>query len=376
MKSSLSSQLLNQTLINNLDVNKRYLLAVSGGVDSCSLYHLMDNLGYDFILVHINHHTRGSENALEQMLVENMAKRDQRPYVVADFYYNHVGNFHDQARNFRLKTYHYLVNHYQLDGVVLAHHLDDNWETIMMHQDAILPSFLKPKTKLDNGLNIYRPLLDVSKENIIDYAKNSGIIWYEDSSNKKDIYTRNFYRLNCKKNIKEKRIIINEIVDRYQQYQKYLTKSFNLKTLRSMEDKNLYLYAQLRKSNCHHLSTKLIVSINQALDGQGYKEFVLPHNHKLYQVYEQLIVDAKFPEPTGIVIDGGNNLSINGYNISSSKYQVTDITNHDVIKHNDIKKIKRKMLKAKIPRPLRDSWPIKINNEYKFISLVNQHDIY
>lgn len=376
MKSSLSSQLLNQTLINNLDVNKRYLLAVSGGVDSCSLYHLMDNLGYDFILVHINHHTRGSENALEQMLVENMAKRDQRPYVVADFYYNHVGNFHDQARNFRLKIYHYLVNHYQLDGVVLAHHLDDNWETIMMHRDAILPSFLKPKTKLENGLNIYRPLLDVSKENIIDYAKNSGIIWYEDSSNKKDIYTRNFYRLNCKKNIKEKRIIINEIVDRYQQYQKYLTKSFNLKTLRSMEDKNLYLYAQLRKSNCHHLSTKLIVSINQALDGQGYKEFVLPHNHKLYQVYEQLIVDAKFPEPTGIVIDGGNNLSINGYNISSSKYQVTDITNHDVIKHNDIKKIKRKMLKAKIPRPLRDSWPIKINNEYKFISLVNQHDIY
>lgn len=372
----MSSQQLKQKLKNNLDVNKRYLLAVSGGVDSCSLYHLMDDLGYDFMVVHVNHHTRGSENALEQVLVENMAKRDQRPYVVADFYYRNIGNFHDQARQFRLNTYHYLVKHYRLDGVVLAHHLDDNWETIMIHQEAILPSFLRTKTTLENGLNIYRPLLDISKENIIDYAQNSGIIWYEDSSNKKDVYTRNFYRLNCRKNYKEKRIIINEIVDRYQLFQKYLTKNFNLKTLRSVEDKNLYLYAQLRKSNCYHLSTKLIESINQALDGQGYKEFALPHNHKLYQVYEQLIVDAKFPKPTGIVVDSGNNLTINGYNISSSKYQVTDITNYDVIKQNDIKKIKRKMLKAKIPRPLRDSWPIKINNEYKFISLVNQHDIY
>lgn len=343
----------------------KYLLAVSGGVDSCSLYHLLKKHNVDFMVVHINHHTRASANSLEQQLVEQMGADDQRQVIVADFYYNphqKPYNFHAQARNFRLKTYQWIVKHYHLKGVILAHHLDDNWETIMMNKNAILPRMLLPKTIGKDGLIIYRPLLDWSKENIINYALNNGIIWYEDSSNASDKYLRNFYRHHYQVSEAQKRALIMENKARFMLYYDYQCCGFDYHTLRKSSDQALYLYAQLTKAGLNHISHRQVRMIIQGLDGCGVKCFNLDAKHKLYQIYNQLVINPRFPKPSGNVIRIKSTRVFNGYRLSfDSPTLVTDLTNPNLasVKHQ----LRRQMIKLKIPQPLRQSWPIMVIDE-------------
>ena len=99
-----------------LDKKKKYLIAVSGGVDSMCLLHYLNEDGFNLEVVHINHQTRGMENQKEQELVEAFC--DMNNINIYTYKFKHEGNnFHDQARKFRDRTFYELVKKHKMAGV-------------------------------------------------------------------------------------------------------------------------------------------------------------------------------------------------------------------------------------------------------------------
>ena len=189
-----------------LDSKKCYLLAVSGGVDSCVLFDLLIKNNINFQVVHINHHTRGLENEQEQHLVEMMCQENQIKLHLYN-YRHQDGNFQQKARLFRLNNYNNIIKQEKLDGVILAHHLDDQVENILMNSKKIGYKLMEEITNYEQ-IKIYRPLLNYLKKEIINYAKINNIKYLEDSSNKLEKYKRNYYRLNNNLSDDEKRLLV------------------------------------------------------------------------------------------------------------------------------------------------------------------------
>ena len=107
------------------------------------------------------------------------------------------GNFQSIARKKRYEFFSDIAVKEKLDYLLLAHHADDNLETILMRflKSSSIKGYagIEELTKCDN-YSIYRPLLKVSKKDIYNYASKENIKFYEDESNRELDYTRNRIR--------------------------------------------------------------------------------------------------------------------------------------------------------------------------------------
>lgn len=171
------------------------LIAVSGGVDSMVLSHLMTTAGYNFKVAHINHNTREGESQRDADFVTSYFENSGIKVHHTSFEFSGLGNFHDEAHKFR---YTYLQS-LGSDLIMTAHHQNDNLETVLINilngrsTDGIPPI---------NGVFV-RPLLPFSKQQILSYAADNGIPYVEDSSNLKNDYLRNYLRNNFLASINE-----------------------------------------------------------------------------------------------------------------------------------------------------------------------------
>lgn len=182
--------------------NSRFIVAVSGGVDSVVLAHILKDLGFDFIIAHCNFHLRGEESNRDENFVKDFAKRLEKSITCKDF---DTVNYADEcklsieeaARELRYKWFRELAEEHKLGEKPLpffvAHHANDNIETVLMNffrgcgiagLHGILP--------INNG--IYRPLLFAKRKDIISYALSHQLEWVEDSTNIEEKYRRNFLR--------------------------------------------------------------------------------------------------------------------------------------------------------------------------------------
>lgn len=177
---------------------KRFLIAVSGGIDSMVALHLFQQLKMDFAVAHCNFNLRRSESDEDEQFVKNYCKINNIPFFIQSFdtkKYAEENNLSIQvtARNIRYEWFYNLLAIEKLDFIVTAHHQDDTIETFLIN--------LTRGTGLD-GLTgipeindkIVRPLLSFSREEIENYAKENTIKWREDSSNSSDKYLRNKIR--------------------------------------------------------------------------------------------------------------------------------------------------------------------------------------
>lgn len=183
---------------NILDVNKRYLLAISGGIDSVVLAHLMHRAGFKVSLLHCNFQLRGKESDEDEVFVRQLAQRLDCAVHVKVFetetYMKAQGmSLQMAARELRYDWFEQMNKEKQTDGVVVAHHADDQLETILLN--------LLRGTGIEGlyGMSerrgcIVRPLLSFSRKEIQQYLRNESLDWREDSSNQKTIYKRNFIR--------------------------------------------------------------------------------------------------------------------------------------------------------------------------------------
>ncbi|MBQ8292953.1 MAG: tRNA lysidine(34) synthetase TilS [Bacilli bacterium] len=178
--------------------NKSVLVAVSTGVDSTVLLDLVLKIKTikKVVVAHVNHQKRIQSNDEERYIKTFCEKNNISCYSIK-LPKDHTGNFQEWARNARYDFFNELMQKEKLQVLLTAHHADDNLETILMR--FIKGSSLKgyagiSKMITEKGYNIYRPLLNLSKEDILTYAKENNLKYFEDASNKEDDYTRNRIR--------------------------------------------------------------------------------------------------------------------------------------------------------------------------------------
>ncbi|WP_430928099.1 tRNA lysidine(34) synthetase TilS [Polaribacter marinivivus] len=176
----------------------KLLIAISGGVDSVVLFHLLHKLNYDVSLAHCNFKLRGKESDLDEEFIKNLNQISSNQIFTIIFDTEKYAKEHKlstqiAARELRYNWFQKLITEHKFEYVLTAHHADDNLETFLIHltRGSGLDGFTGiPKV---NG-NIVRPLLAFSRKEILNYAKDHDIEWREDASNASNKYIRNKIR--------------------------------------------------------------------------------------------------------------------------------------------------------------------------------------
>ncbi len=183
--------------------NKDHLfLACSGGVDSVVLAHLLHAAGFSFELLHCNFNLRGEESMRDESFVRKLAVELNVSVFVKSFDTKSemalLGmGVQEAARKFRYDWFSEMINSKNERGLnallLTAHHLNDQAETIAMN--FFRGTGIAGMHGMSNKINhVVRPLLSISRKEILDYASLHSIIWAEDSSNDDVHYTRNLFR--------------------------------------------------------------------------------------------------------------------------------------------------------------------------------------
>ena len=177
---------------------KTYLLAVSGGVDSMVLAYLFQASGFNFQIAHINYHLRNEDSNLDQKLVSKFCERYKIPfhlYEVSENDKKPENSIQNWARELRYQFFRKIQKEKNLEFIVTAHHLNDQLETFIINLSKA--SGIKGLSGIPaNENNIIRPLLNFSKHEIYEFAKDNDIEFREDKSNQKTDYLRNKVRHN------------------------------------------------------------------------------------------------------------------------------------------------------------------------------------
>jgi len=172
---------------------KKYLVAVSGGIDSMVLLDLMLKSGLDIAVAHCNFKLRGKNSDADMEWVKEICKKNNIPFYGKICPVNKTENIQLAARRLRYEWFDELRKKHAFDYLLTAHHADDNLETFFIN--LFRGSGLKGLTGIHETESIKRPLLNFTREEIEKYAVAQQIKWREDASNRTDAYLRNAIRL-------------------------------------------------------------------------------------------------------------------------------------------------------------------------------------
>jgi tRNA(Ile)-lysidine synthase len=183
---------------------QKIIAAVSGGADSVVMLDLLAReagaLGMTIIVAHFNHQLRGEESESDEAHVGQLARHYGFEFYVeraatADIAKHNKQGIQEAARNLRYAFFNGLLLSSGFDRVATAHNADDNAETVLMNL------FRGAGVQGLSGIPVYRedrkiirPLLFATRFEIEQYALHEGLEFRKDSSNEKDVYSRNYVR--------------------------------------------------------------------------------------------------------------------------------------------------------------------------------------
>lgn len=300
-------------LFRHLQISKgaRILVAVSGGMDSVALLHLLRNAEIDSGVAHANFKLRGDESDSDELFVKNLADSFGRPFYCKHFDTEHFAQKEGistqmAARQLRYAWFEEIADEGRWEFVATAHHMDDQIETFFIN--------LLRGTGI-SGLKgiparsgrIIRPLLTFYRSDIESWVKTHRLDYREDSSNYKTDYLRNRIRHHLVPVLDELQPSFRKImagnIDHLTAAEAFFRDGVNemIKTLlRKTEAETKISVPGLKQSGYGQLllheilqplsfSTTQTQQIWQALDGQAGKTFY-SHTHRLVKDRDQLIV--------------------------------------------------------------------------------------
>ena len=183
-----------------VDKEKKYIVALSGGADSvCLLLKMLDE-GRHVEAAHCNFHLRGAESDRDESFVVSLCSRLGVPLHRAHFDTREYASLHKvsiemAARTLRYDYFEKLRRDIGAEAILVAHHRDDNVETVLMNMVRGTGIRGVAGIRPRNG-HILRPLLDMSRSDIEAYLRERGETYVTDSTNLEDEATRNKFRLN------------------------------------------------------------------------------------------------------------------------------------------------------------------------------------
>lgn len=353
----------------------KYVIAVSGGVDSMYLAHMLAQKNQAAAFVHINHHTRGEANILEQELVLKTGNYYNIPVYIYD--YHHQGrNFQQEARNFRYQKLCEVAENYDRK-IAVAHHLDDQLENCLVSTHLVKSNIMSYRNKYQDCY-VYRPLLALRKSKIYELAKSQGIMYYEDISNDSLNYNRNINRNN----------LLGSEVRSYAQkiyILENLKKNFVSKSETTLSRKYLIPKStQFRYSAIYNLikqydrsisvKNKQLIAINSLIEKNKNSKYQVANCVELFIEYDKIYMSASIQQfETSSNLKVGKNIfnGIEFYSSTSSGSIRTWISGDKVKIKSGHKKISRLFIDNKIDPSMRKKWPIVINNNGDIIHIPN-----
>ena len=178
----------------------KLLLAISGGIDSVILAHLLHKLQINFALAHCNFKLRFEDSDKDAAFVLHLAEQlgvqcHSISFDTTTYAETHKLSTQMAARELRYNWFDELMNEEQYDYVLTAHHTNDNIETVLINltRGSSLSGLVGiPEI---NG-RIVRPLLPFTRDEIEHFTITNNIAWREDESNQSTKYFRNKIRHN------------------------------------------------------------------------------------------------------------------------------------------------------------------------------------
>ena len=403
------------------DINIKYgdsvVLGVSGGPDSMALLHLMTRLkkalDIEVVCAHVNHNTGRPGQFEEQKFVERFCKQNNIVFETLTIDDYGDDNFHNEAHSKRYNYFDKLVKQYNAKYLLTAHHGDDLIETILMR--IVRGSTLRgysgfSKVVKKNGYKIVRPLIQVTKEEILEYNKKNNIKYALDSSNFKDVYTRNRFRKYIVPQLKKEDINVHKKFYKFSktllEYNEFIDKIVNSK-IKEIYPNNVLNIEKFRNED------KIIQQkvIYHTLENTYQDDLMLitdKHVDILLDVIKSKRSNVKVHLPNGVqaiksydtLVLSTINREVNSYDIELNKFvnlpngknievvKDTKLTNNFVCRLNSKeislplhvrsrqngdkilikgmigkKKINDVFIDCKIPMDERDKWPIVVDND-------------
>ncbi|MFV0311694.1 MAG: tRNA lysidine(34) synthetase TilS [Dysgonomonas sp.] len=179
---------------------EKIIVGVSGGADSVALLDILHSFGLECVVAHCNFHLRGEESNRDAFFVEELCKKYNLKYERIDFdteAYAAINSVSIEmaARELRYNWFEQLRVIHMADKIAVAHHRDDSVETILLN--LVRGTGIRGLTGITpvNGY-VIRPLLSLSRDEIVEYLKDRRLSFVDDSTNNEDMYARNKIRLN------------------------------------------------------------------------------------------------------------------------------------------------------------------------------------
>jgi tRNA(Ile)-lysidine synthase len=227
----------------------KYVIAVSGGVDSMALLDLLAKKpGLEIVVAHFNHGIR-QDAAEDERLVAGRAKELRLPYAIG---YGSLGKkaSEEAARNARYEFLFSVQKKHVAKAVITAHHQDDLIETAFIN--LLRGTGYKGLAAIKANNKVLRPLLKSPKSEVLKYALVNKLVWREDASNNQDVYLRNYLRKN----------VVNELS--YDERQKLISNIENIAKINYKLDneiatlsQNITAYNQINRYELNMLPKEL-----------------------------------------------------------------------------------------------------------------------
>lgn len=380
----------------------KYIVGVSGGCDSMALLSLLKD-NYQVIVCHVNYHLREDSDE-DQELVESYCRKYNIPCYTKDIREYDQSNFQAQARIIRYDFYREIGLKHSCGQVVLAHHLDDVIETIimqLMRHNTKGYLGIKPVSKV-KGMKVIRPLLKVTKAKILHYCLSNQIPYHDDYTNFMTDFTRDYVRNVLLENYtaKQKFLLLqqatrhNQIISLrdqllagdyeeydlykkldYRRYSDYELASLIYYMLAKVVDKPLISEGLIEEIIKQIHSDKPNLVIDLPIDCQFIKEYeniyvLKTHRDLSYSfIYNELVFDEQ--EFYKIAPQGDLNegvfLSPQDFPIVIRTYQPGD----KIKTSYGTKKVSRLFIDNKIPIRERKTWPILVRYDGEIVLVPN-----
>ena len=174
------------------------LVALSGGADSVALLRVLLEAGFDCRAAHCNFHLRGEESMRDERFVRDLCQRLNVPLTVKDFdvaawQQEHGGSTEMACRDLRYAWFEQERQRQRCRVIAIAHHSDDQVETFFLN--LLRGTGIKGLAGMQRmSGNLWRPLLDVSRSDILAYLSSIGQDYVTDSTNCENDFRRNRLR--------------------------------------------------------------------------------------------------------------------------------------------------------------------------------------
>lgn len=195
-----------------------WLVAFSTGPDSMALVRMCEKKKVKFACAFVNYHHRSQAQEEEEYARNYCKSHGIVLHVLNKPFDDTIGNFEEEARNWRYDFFASLVKTYGYEGVLVGHHMEDYIETYFLQKEKnTIPSVYGLATSsYYKDMLVVRPLLFYHKQDLKNMLDQEGVRYYIDHTNFDIENRRNYYRHVVIKNFSEQQYqkIIKEIHDK------------------------------------------------------------------------------------------------------------------------------------------------------------------